>query len=142
MTVGASSAIYGLYGMLYLDLFENWPLLVKPWKEFTMLTVQVVVALCIGLLPGVDNFAHIGGFCTGILAGAVLMPKIYYSKWDKRRKRIMMVLAVPILMGLFVYGFTSFYTNASPNNICSWCSYLDCVPPNADYCKADRGEQP
>lgn len=35
----------------------------------------IVINLGIGILPHVDNFAHIGGFLTGFLLGFVLMPR-------------------------------------------------------------------
>lgn len=42
-----------------------------------MLTLLVVVAinLAIGILPHVDNFAHIGGFLTGFLLGFILFAR-------------------------------------------------------------------
>lgn len=37
--------------------------------------VIIAINLGIGILPHVDNFAHIGGFLTGFLIGFVLMPR-------------------------------------------------------------------
>lgn len=135
--MGASGAIYGLYGVLYLDLFFNWPMLNKPWQECFFLTVQVIIALGIGLLPVIDNFAHIGGFFTGLLAGCLLLPKIYYSKADRMRKNILVFVSIPLLVGLFTYGFVNFYSSYGANE-CSWCKYLDCIPPNDDWCKNEQ----
>ena len=33
----------------------------------------VIINLAVGILPHVDNFAHIGGFLTGFLLGFVLL---------------------------------------------------------------------
>lgn len=42
-----------------------------------LLTILVIVLinLAVGILPHVDNFAHIGGFLTGFLLGFVLLPR-------------------------------------------------------------------
>jgi hypothetical protein len=36
----------------------------------------LAVALAVGLLPGLDNFAHIGGLIQGFLGGLVLLPSL------------------------------------------------------------------
>ena len=41
--------------------------------------IQVLICFGLGLLPGLDNFSHIGGFVTGLLLGIAIMrppPKI------------------------------------------------------------------
>lgn len=48
------------------------------------LLVILVLNLGLGILPGVDNFAHIGGFLTGFLLGFVLLPRPQYG-WMERR---------------------------------------------------------
>lgn len=39
------------------------------------LVVIVVINLALGILPHVNNFAHIGGFLTGFLLGFILLPR-------------------------------------------------------------------
>lgn len=41
----------------------------------TLLTLLLIIALnlAVGILPHVDNFAHVGGFVTGFLLGCVLL---------------------------------------------------------------------
>lgn len=46
----------------------------------------VVINLAVGILPHVDNFAHIGGFLTGFLLGFVLLPRPQLG-WMERRNR-------------------------------------------------------
>ena len=43
----------------------------------------IAVNLAIGILPHVDNFAHIGGFLTGFLLGFVLLMRPHYG-WAQR----------------------------------------------------------
>lgn len=135
VSVGASSSIYGLFGILYLDLIQNWPLIQKPKRELFVLTLNVIFALGIGLLPMVDNFAHVGGFVTGILSGIIFMPKCYYSRRDKTVKIILVLVCGPILVGLLLWGLLEFYNMANPSELCPWCTYIDCYPITENWCE-------
>lgn len=47
----------------------------KKFGLFIVIMVaEIVVSLVLGLLPGMDNFSHIGGFAMGILLGLALLP--------------------------------------------------------------------
>jgi hypothetical protein len=47
------------------------------------MVVVVVLNLAVGILPYVDNFAHIGGFIVGFLLGFVLLLKPQFA-WMNR----------------------------------------------------------
>lgn len=47
------------------------------------LLVIVLINLAVGILPHVDNFAHIGGFLTGFLLGFILLPRPQFG-WLER----------------------------------------------------------
>ncbi|KAI8909309.1 rhomboid family-domain-containing protein [Powellomyces hirtus] len=124
-SVGCSGALYGLMACLLLDLFQNWRLINKPWLELFKMGIQILISLLIGMLPFIDNFAHIGGFYTGILAGLLFMPTIHFGTWDKWRKRVLMLGALPALVVILVFLFKGFYGSAPE---CTWCKYLNCIP--------------
>eukprot|EP00158_Paraphelidium_tribonemae_P005362 Partr_v1_DN27298_c2_g1_i3_m38503 putative Rhomboid 5 homolog len=113
VTTGASGAGYGLFALLYLDLIRSWPILRSPWKNFQYLTMAVIFALAIGLLPFIDNYAHIGGFVIGGMSGVVFMPSVYFSTWDKRRKRIEKLVVLPLVIVILSMGLYSFYTEGT-----------------------------
>lgn len=74
--------------MFMFLLFES-QLLVKPWKEFIKLVIVVFVLLLIGLLPFIDNFAHIGGFVFGLFVSGILVqykPLVIADALDKEGK--------------------------------------------------------
>lgn len=48
------------------------------------LIVIIVINLAVGILPHVDNYAHIGGFLTGFLLGFVLLLRPQFG-WMERR---------------------------------------------------------
>src|SRR5262245_34269041 len=69
-TVGASAPVFGLIGALY-HYGRTTSSAIKQ-----MATSIMLQALLFGLLvPGIDNFAHIGGFLGGYLTLAFLNPK-------------------------------------------------------------------
>ncbi|KAG0364771.1 hypothetical protein BGZ54_007170 [Gamsiella multidivaricata] len=131
-SMGASGAIFGLIGCLVLDLIQNWRLVVRPCWELSKLSLMILVSFGFGLLPFLDNFAHIGGFFSGILTGLVFMPVVYFSKRDKYIKLGLRFIALPVIVLIIVLGLTNFYKGV---NNCSWCKYLSCLPING-WCDA------
>ena len=51
---------------------------------FTLL-VMIAINLAVGILPHVDNFAHIGGFISGFLLGFVLLIRPRFG-WLERHQ--------------------------------------------------------
>lgn len=48
------------------------------------LLIIIIINLAVGILPHVDNFAHLGGFVTGFLLGFVLLVRPQFS-WVNQR---------------------------------------------------------
>ncbi|MCX9157680.1 rhomboid family intramembrane serine protease [Niveibacterium sp. 24ML] len=72
-SVGASGAIFGLYGALLAYLvFERRAVPPELWRELRASTVAFIgFSLFAGFaMPGIDNAAHIGGLIGGFLLGA------------------------------------------------------------------------
>ncbi|KAK6117095.1 hypothetical protein DH2020_049140 [Rehmannia glutinosa] len=100
ISVGASGALFGLLGAMLSELFTNWTIYTNKVcaaatslnkQELTaaaLFTLIVIIAinLAVGILPHVDNFAHIGGFMTGFLLGFVLLARPQFG-WSERRHR-------------------------------------------------------
>lgn len=73
LSVGASGAIFGLYGALLMWLLRfrhEVPLVIfKPLRKGTL--VFIIFSLFAGvILPGIDNAAHVGGLIGGSVLGA------------------------------------------------------------------------
>ena len=60
VNAGSSGAVFGLLGVLFVELFQFWQIVDRAWLELIKLLAFVVFLLALGTLPYVDNMAHIG----------------------------------------------------------------------------------
>ncbi|KAL7584319.1 hypothetical protein Lser_V15G42385 [Lactuca serriola] len=148
ISVGASGALFGLLGAMLSELLTNWTIYANKLATSTMLILMILIGLMVGILPHVDNFAHIGGFITGFFLGFILLvhphsnrinqtiaPHGYYTKSEyKSCQHIFLVLSVIALSVLFTMGFVFLFRKVNGNDYCSWCHYLSCVPTRLWSC--------
>jgi membrane associated rhomboid family serine protease len=73
VSTGASGSLFGVIALELLDLLFKWQLYEKPVRALLLLLVEIIISFGIGLLPGLDNFSHIGGFVIGLLLGIALL---------------------------------------------------------------------
>ncbi len=76
LAVGASGAIFGLFGLLVAAERLHRPVLDRQSRGFLgQLTGLVIFNLLLGfIIPNVDNMAHIGGLATGLVIGFLFAP--------------------------------------------------------------------
>ena len=76
VSVGASGAIFGLYGLfISLLLLKVFPThLSKVFLTFTIIFVGY--NLLMGLMGGIDNAAHIGGLLSGCIIGCIISSRL------------------------------------------------------------------
>lgn len=79
-STGASGSLFGIIAtnfllFIYCGRKNTNPYGTKHYKLFILIMViEVIGAFVLGLLPGMDNFSHIGGFCMGLLLLILLLP--------------------------------------------------------------------
>jgi membrane associated rhomboid family serine protease len=134
VSVGASGSLFGFLGVLLSDLIQNWNLLKSPAMNLCGLLVTIVIALAVGLLPGVDNFAHIGGFIMGIVTGFVFLPHLSYGKSAWKCKLFVLLGCIPLMFALFAIGLSVFYSSVDAHGWCDWCQNLNCA--GGPWCEA------
>ncbi|MED6183833.1 Retinoblastoma-like protein 1 [Stylosanthes scabra] len=151
ISVGASGALFGLLGGMLSELITNWSIYDNKLAALFTLVIIIVVNLAVGILPHVDNFAHIGGFLTGFLLGFVFLIRpqfgwvhqryapIQYSPGRsktrfKKYQCVLWVLSLVILIVGLSVGLVALLRGVDANNHCSWCHYLSCVPTSKWSC--------
>ncbi|KAJ8123812.1 hypothetical protein ONZ43_g323 [Nemania bipapillata] len=68
-STGASGALFGIIAITLLDLLYSWGERQNPGRELFFILLEIVISFVLGLLPGLDNFSHIGGFIVGLALG-------------------------------------------------------------------------
>ncbi|CAG8493331.1 21208_t:CDS:2 [Cetraspora pellucida] len=126
-SMGASGSLFGIVGVLLVDLLQNWKIIPSPCWELTKLLLIIIFSFLLGLLPSIDNFSHIGGFLMGLVTGLALNPTYNFSKIHKYANVILRIIALVCSALLFLLLTQNFYSG-DPNEKCPWCKYLSCLP--------------
>ncbi|OAY52832.1 hypothetical protein MANES_04G114901v8 [Manihot esculenta] len=129
ISVGASGALLGLLGSMLSELFLNWTIYANKCKTVSTLLLIITLNLAFGLIPHVDNSAHIGGFLSGFLLGFILLIRPQYgyvsrryipAGYDIKRKPkhkcyqyVMVVTALIVLIIGYLWGLDKLYGNSS-----------------------------
>jgi membrane associated rhomboid family serine protease len=72
-STGASGSLFGIIALTLLDLLYSWKDRVNPVKDLAFIILDIVISFLLGLLPGLDNFSHIGGFLMGLCLGLCVL---------------------------------------------------------------------
>ncbi len=78
--VGPAGSQFGILACLFVELFQSWQILERPWRAFAKLLAISVFFFSFGLLPWIDNFAHICGFVSGFFLSFAFLPYIRLVK--------------------------------------------------------------
>uniref|UniRef100_A0A3B5AMT4 Inactive rhomboid protein n=1 Tax=Stegastes partitus TaxID=144197 RepID=A0A3B5AMT4_9TELE len=130
--VGPAGSQFGLLACLFVELFQGWQMLEKPWKAFLKLLGIVLFLFLCGLLPWIDNIAHIFGFLSGLLLSFAFLPYVTFGTFDKYRKRILIGVSLVAYIGLFSSLIVWFYIY--PINW-HWLEHLTCLPFTSKFCE-------
>ncbi|KAK7402193.1 hypothetical protein VNO78_14253 [Psophocarpus tetragonolobus] len=157
ISVGASGALFGLLGGMLSELLINWTIYANKFAALLTLIVIVVINLAVGILPHVDNFAHIGGFVSGFLLGFIFLIRPQF-KWVSSKQRhshsgyaapsvkykhklyqyVLWVISFIVLIAGLITGLVLLLQSVNLNDQCSWCHYLSCVPTSKWSCKSQQ----
>lgn len=109
---GASGAVFGIAGILIVLLSNR--ALPFPWAELRHLRGMVIKFAAINLVIGlstwfinvgvrIDNFAHIGGFLSGLALGVPLVPRMTSGRTRYLRRQKVAFTVACFALALFGY---------------------------------------
>ncbi|XP_063332616.1 inactive rhomboid protein 2-like [Pelmatolapia mariae] len=130
--VGPAGSQFGLLACLFVELFQGWQMLEKPWNAFSKLSCIVLFLFLCGLLPWIDNIAHIFGFLSGLLLSFAFLPYVTFGTFDKYRKRILIAVSLLAYVGLFASLIVWFYIRRINLH---WLEHLTCLPFTNKFCE-------
>ncbi|XP_069012109.1 inactive rhomboid protein 1 isoform X1 [Embiotoca jacksoni] len=130
--VGPAGSQFGILACLFVELFQSWQILERPWRAFTKLLAISVFFFSFGLLPWIDNFAHICGFVSGFFLSFAFLPYISFGRSDMYRKRLQICVFLLVFIGLLAALAVLFYVYPVK---CDWCEYLTCIPITDKFCE-------
>uniref|UniRef100_A0A8C6NQ21 Inactive rhomboid protein n=1 Tax=Nothobranchius furzeri TaxID=105023 RepID=A0A8C6NQ21_NOTFU len=130
--VGPAGSQFGILACLFVELFQSWQILAQPWRAFTKLLCVVLFLFAFGLLPWIDNFAHICGFISGFFLSFAFLPYVSFGRMDLYRKRCQIIVFLLVFVGLFSGLVVLFYVYPIK---CEWCELLTCIPFTDKFCE-------
>ncbi|KAL8208479.1 hypothetical protein R6Q57_007891 [Mikania cordata] len=153
ISVGASGAVFGLLGGMLSELITNWTIYTNKMAALLTLVIIIVINLAVGILPHVDNFAHLGGFSSGFLLGFVFLMRPQFG-WVSQRyvpaysltgpkpkyktyQRVLWLVSLILVVAGMIAGLVSLLHGVNLNDHCSWCHYMSCVPTSRWSCNTD-----
>ncbi|XVF05505.1 hypothetical protein REPUB_Repub05bG0178000 [Reevesia pubescens] len=153
ISVGASGALFGLLGSMLSEHITNWTIYANKCAALLTLILIIIINLALGILPHVDNFAHIGGFLSGFFLGFVFLirpqfgyvgkkhiPPGYIAASRKPKHKpyqyVLWVISMILLIVGYTVGLVLLLQGVNLNDHCSWCHRLSCVPTKLWSCKS------
>ncbi|KAF5921016.1 hypothetical protein HPG69_005594 [Diceros bicornis minor] len=130
--VGPAGSQFGILACLFVELFQSWQILARPWRAFFKLLAVVLFLFAFGLLPWIDNFAHISGFVSGLFLSFAFLPYISFGRFDLYRKRCQIIVFQLVFLGLLAGLVVLFYFYPVR---CEWCEFLTCIPFTDKFCE-------
>ena len=114
VAAGASGAIFGVYGALAAVLFKrrsDIPLIILRGMRkntFIFVAIGLIGGFC---YPGINNYAHIGGFISGIAIGYVLDRPLEPSQRNRLfwPRIVYFLICVSVLTGAAFYAVPGRY---------------------------------
>lgn len=123
---GPAGSQFGILACPLVEVLQNWQMLKNPCRSVLKFVVVIILLFIMGLLPWIDNWAHIVGFIFGVMLAFALLPYITFGNFDTRRKMITIGVGLGLSIILIIILVIFFYV--FPVYQCNGCQYFNCIP--------------
>jgi len=138
---GPAGAHFGILACIYIDILYN--ILHNRQNDMSykndglksnlmIYSAVLIILFLLGLLPWLDNWAHIFGFITGALLSLVLIKELQFEEKGLNKLRVIIVSLLLFVL-MFVLLMIGFYV--VPITEGSWVQYINCVPLDETFCE-------
>jgi len=131
---GPAGSQFGILAALIVEVLNVWPALQRPGKALLKLITVTIGFFILGLLPWVDNYAHMVGFFSGFLLSYALMPYIAFDRTVHSRARRLALIILCLLSALLILTVLLVVFYLTPIYECHVCKYFTCIPFTKDFC--------
>lgn len=132
LQVGPAGSQFGLLACLIVEVLNSWPMLKRPVHALLRLLGITLFLFVLGLMPWVDNYAHVFGFIFGFLLSYALLPFVSFGLYDRQRK--IALIWVCLLSSTFLFAALIALFYVIPVYDCEICTYFNCLPLTRDFC--------
>jgi len=121
---------------LFIEIIHNWYIIRRPHIQILKLSGYLMILFLVGLLPIVDNYAHLFGFLFGLLLAFALMPFLTFNMYDRQFKLVGVVVCLTLGVVILVMLLIVFYV--APIRSCDACKYFNCIPFTTTFCDSSE----
>jgi hypothetical protein len=124
---------YHFNAKIPLQVIHQWPCLKYPEMAILKLVGVTAVLFLAGLLPWIDNYAHLFGFIYGFLLAYAMLPFVTFGVYARRRKLVLVWVCALLALLIFTGLILLFYVSPVIQD-CEICKYFNCIPITKDFC--------
>jgi len=132
LQAGPTGSQFGILACLIVEVIHSWRDLSNPLQALFQLLAILLTLFIFGLLPWIDNYAHLAGFVFGFLWSFAIWPYVPYLR--QRGIIISKLVCISLCLCLLVLLVVLFYV--SPLYKCPNCHYFNCIPFAPEFCRS------
>ncbi|XP_021371859.1 inactive rhomboid protein 2-like [Mizuhopecten yessoensis] len=131
--VGGTATVFGMAGLITVELIHYWHIVKKPAVELTKICGLLVVFLMLGTLPYIDNYSIVSGFLLGVICSVLFLPFLSFRQQQKHCRIVLLCVGGPLIFLVYFVLLYVFY-KVQTFEECSGCKLFNCVPYTETMC--------
>ena len=133
--VGGVGAVFGMIGVMLVELFQFWAIVSRPILELFKIVAIILLFLGLGTLPYLDSFGMIIGLFLGMLCAIIVLPYVTFRHWHVKVRLVLVAAALPTLILVLFVLFLAFY-QVQTFEACTLCKRINCVSYTQNMCNS------